>query len=75
MVLSKGAENISQGKRQLLTIARAVIADPEIMILDEATSNVDAYTKQAIQNAINMLFAIRPGLHYLPLSSCLIAIA
>ena len=55
MILSKGAENISQGQRQLLTIARAVIADPEIMILDEATSNVDAYTEQAIQNAMAVL--------------------
>ena len=55
MVLSKGAENISQGQKQLLTIARAVIADPEIMILDEATSNVDAYTEQAIQNAMAVL--------------------
>lgn len=55
MVLSKGAENISQGQRQLLTIARAIIADPEIMILDEATSNVDAHTEQAIQNAMAVL--------------------
>ncbi len=55
MVLSKGAENISQGQRQLLTIARAIIADPEIMILDEATSNVDAHTEQAIQDAMAML--------------------
>ena len=55
MVLSKGAENISQGQRQLLTIARAIIADPEIMILDEATSNVDAYTEQAIQDAMAVL--------------------
>ncbi len=55
MVLSKGAENISQGQRQLLTIARAIIADPEIMILDEATSNVDAHTEQAIQDAVAIL--------------------
>ena len=55
MLLSKGAENISQGQRQLLTIARAIIADPEIMILDEATSNVDAHTEQAIQNAMAVL--------------------
>lgn len=55
MMLSKGAENISQGQRQLLTIARAIIADPEIMILDEATSNVDAHTEQAIQNAMAVL--------------------
>ncbi len=55
MKLSKGAENISQGQRQLLTIARAIIADPEIMILDEATSNVDAHTEQIIQNAMATL--------------------
>ena len=55
MVLLKGAENISQGQRQLLTIARAIIADPEIMILDEATSNVDAHTEQAILNAMTVL--------------------
>lgn len=55
MMLSKGAENISQGQRQLLTIARAIIADPEIMILDEATSNVDAHTEQVIQDAMATL--------------------
>ena len=55
MMLSKGAENISQGQRQLLTIARAIIADPEIMILDEATSNVDAHTEQIIQKAMATL--------------------
>ena len=55
MKLLKGAENISQGQRQLLTIARAIIADPEIMILDEATSNVDAHTEQAIQDAMAAL--------------------
>lgn len=55
MMLSKGAENISQGQRQLLTIARAIIADPEIMILDEATSNVDAHTEQIIQDAMATL--------------------
>ena len=55
MMLSKGAENISQGQRQLLTIARAIIANPEIMILDEATSNVDAHTEQVIQDAMATL--------------------
>lgn len=55
MMLSKGAENISQGQRQLLTIARAILANPEIMILDEATSNVDAHTEQVIQNAMATL--------------------
>ena len=52
MLLSKGAENISQGERQLLTIARAIASNPEIMILDEATSNVDTHTEVAIQNAM-----------------------
>lgn len=52
MVLSKGAGNISQGERQLLTIARAIASDPEIMILDEATSNVDTHTEVLIQNAM-----------------------
>lgn len=55
MILSKGAENISQGERQLLTIARAIASDPEIMILDEATSNVDTHTEVAIQNAMAQL--------------------
>lgn len=52
MILSKGAENISQGERQLLTIARALAATPEIMILDEATSNVDTHTEALIQHAM-----------------------
>ena len=55
MILSKGAENISQGERQLLTIARAIASDPEIMILDVATSNVDTHTEVAIQNAMAQL--------------------
>ena len=55
MVLAKGASNISQGQRQLLTIARAIIANPEIMILDEATSNVDAHTELVIQEAMATL--------------------
>ena len=55
MVLSSGASNVSQGERQLLTIARALVADPEVMILDEATSNVDARTEQLIQEAMAQL--------------------
>lgn len=52
MMLSKDAENLSQGERQLLTIARALASDPEIMILDEATSNVDTHTELLIQRAM-----------------------
>ena len=55
MELSKGADNISQGERQLLTIARAIASDPEIMILDEATSNVDTHTEVFIQRAMAQL--------------------
>ena len=55
MLLGKGAENISQGERQLLTIARAIASDPEIMILDEATSNVDTHTEVLIQKAMAKL--------------------
>ena len=55
MMLSEGAENISQGEKQLLTIARAIAADPEIMILDEATSNVDTHTEALIQRAMEKL--------------------
>ena len=61
MVLSKGAENISQGERQLLTIARAIASDPEIMILDEATSNVDTHTEALIQKAMARLMKGRPS--------------
>lgn len=53
--LASGAQNISQGQRQLLTIARAMASDPEIMILDEATSNVDTHTEQRIQAAMARL--------------------
>ena len=52
-VLTGGGEEISQGQRQLLAIARALAADPEILILDEATSNVDTRTEQLIQNALH----------------------
>lgn len=55
MLLSQGAENISQGERQLLTIARAMASNPEIMILDEATSNVDTHTEKKIQDAMAKL--------------------
>ncbi|WP_026478464.1 ABC transporter ATP-binding protein [Alkaliphilus transvaalensis] len=51
-ILDEEASNISQGQKQLLTIARAILADPTILILDEATSNVDTRTEAYIQNAM-----------------------
>lgn len=54
-VLNEEASNISQGQKQLLTIARAILADPPIMILDEATSSVDTRTEIFIQQAMNRL--------------------
>ncbi len=55
MVLNEEASNISQGQKQLLTIARAVLADPRILILDEATSSVDTRTEVLIQRAMQSL--------------------
>lgn len=54
-VLSGAGEKISQGQRQLLAIARAFVADPQILILDEATSNVDTRTEKAIQDAMHLV--------------------
>lgn len=54
-VLNEEASNISQGQKQLLTIARAILADPAILILDEATSSVDTRTEVHIQQAMNEL--------------------
>ncbi|MFP4477841.1 MAG: ABC transporter ATP-binding protein [Candidatus Izemoplasmatales bacterium] len=51
-VLKEDADNISQGQKQLLTIARAILFDPKILILDEATSSVDTRTESYIQNAM-----------------------
>jgi ATP-binding cassette subfamily B protein len=57
--LSERAGNLSQGQRQLLAIARAVLADPAILILDEATSSVDTRTERHIQDAMRRLMAGR----------------
>ena len=54
-VLNEEASNISAGQKQLLTIARAFLADPEILILDEATSSVDTRTEMQIQKAMTEL--------------------
>jgi ATP-binding cassette subfamily B multidrug efflux pump len=59
MVLNEEASNISQGQMQLLTIARAVLADPKMLILDEATSSVDTHTEVLIQRAMDQLMKNR----------------
>ena len=55
MELNEDASNVSQGQKQLLTIARAILADNRILILDEATSSVDTRTEQRIQSAMDRL--------------------
>lgn len=60
--LSEGGSNLSQGQRQLLSIARAVLADPKILILDEATSSVDTRTEMHIQSAMVALMKDRTSL-------------
>lgn len=61
-VLKQAGANLSHGQRQLLNIARAVIADPKILILDEATSSVDTRTEQGIQDALVNLMKNRTSL-------------
>ena len=61
MLVGAGS-NISQGQRQLLAIARAFVADPGILILDEATSNVDTKTEAAIQDAMQMVMKNRTSI-------------
>lgn len=58
-VISTDGNQISQGQQQLLTIARAILADPQLLILDEATSSVDTRTEEMIQQAMNRLTAER----------------
>lgn len=59
MVINEEASNLSQGQKQLLTIARTILADPRILILDEATSSIDTRTEVLIQNAMNNLMKDR----------------
>lgn len=61
-VLSQSGSNLSQGQRQLLAISRAILADPKILILDEATSNVDTRTEMHIQQAMVALMKNRTSL-------------
>lgn len=58
-ILTEDSKNISQGQKQLLTIARAILSDPKILILDEATSSVDTRTEVLIQQAMNNLIKDR----------------
>ncbi|MGN1002703.1 MAG: ABC transporter ATP-binding protein [Oscillospiraceae bacterium] len=61
-LLSGSGEGLSQGQRQLLAIARAFVADPKILILDEATSNVDTRTEKAIQDAMHRIMQDRTSI-------------
>ncbi len=61
-MLTGSGENLSQGQRQLLAIARAFVADPRILILDEATSNVDTRTEKAIQAAMQLVMKNRTSI-------------
>lgn len=61
-VLTGSGANISQGQRQLLAIARAFVANPKILILDEATSNVDTRTEKAIQDAMQRIMQGRTSI-------------
>lgn len=61
-VLAGSGANISQGQRQLLAIARAFVANPKILILDEATSNVDTRTEKAIQDAMRRIIQGRTSI-------------
>jgi ATP-binding cassette subfamily B protein len=58
-VVQEGSSNISIGQRQLISFARTLVADPEILVLDEATSSVDAYTELVIQKALKKLMRNR----------------
>ena len=62
MEINEEADNISQGQKQLLTIARAILSDPKILILDEATSSVDTRTEVLIQQAMENLMEGRTSL-------------
>ena len=57
--LGQRGRNLSMGQRQLISFARALVADPGILILDEATANIDSFTEQAIQEALSTMFAGR----------------
>jgi ATP-binding cassette subfamily B protein len=61
-MISEGSTNISVGQRQLISFARALLANPQLLILDEATSSVDPYTELIIQNALQKLLENRTAI-------------
>lgn len=61
-MLGQRGRNISVGQRQLISFARALVADPKILVLDEATANIDSFTELEIQKALKVLFAGRTSL-------------
>ena len=60
--LEQRGSNLSVGQRQLLSFARALVADPKILVLDEATANIDSYTERIIQDALRKLLEGRTAL-------------
>ena len=61
-MITGDGEGLSQGQRQLLAIARAAIADPPVMILDEATSSIDTRTERIVQSGMDRLMSDGPCL-------------
>jgi ATP-binding cassette subfamily B protein len=58
-IIQEGSSNISIGQKQLISFARAILMNPDILILDEATSSIDPYTELVIQNALKKLLQNR----------------
>ena len=61
-MLEERGSNLSLGERQLISFARALVADPKILILDEATANIDSHTEQMIQEALSKLLVGRTSI-------------
>ena len=58
-MLTENGSQLSQGQRQLISIARAAVADPPVMVLDEATSSIDVQTEKALQQGLNTMLKDR----------------
>ena len=61
-ILQERGQNLSLGERQLISFARAILADPKILILDEATANIDSHTEFLIQNALRKILSNRTSI-------------